>query len=113
MIVTRDNYDLGVNAEDTVRETMRGVLAANGTVSDHLRYEASYVYGETRSRIVELRNRYEDRWLAAIDVVTDPDTGSAGVPLVARSGRDPALAGCVPYNIFGTHAAAIPARPIG
>jgi iron complex outermembrane receptor protein len=103
VIVTRDNYDLGVNAEDTVRETLRGVLAANGTVSDHLRYETSYVYGETRSRIVEMRNRFEDRWAAAIDVVADPTTG---VP-VCRSSLDPEsdsyMPGCVPFNIFGSH----------
>ena len=103
VIVTRDNYDLGVNAEDTVRETLRGVLAANGTVSEHLRYEASYVYGETRSRIVEMRNRFEDRWAAAIDVVADPTTG---VPVCRTSldpGSDTYLPGCVPFNIFGSH----------
>jgi len=101
VIVTRDNFDLGTNGEDSTRETLRGVLAANGTVSDHLRYEASYVYGETRSRIVEVKNRFEDRWLAAIDVVSDPVTG---VP-VCRSSLDPEadgyMPGCVPYNIFG------------
>lgn len=101
VIVTRDNYDLGVNAEDTTRETLRGVLAANGTVSDHLRYEVSYVYGETRSRIVTIKNRIEDNWLAAIDAVSDPVTG---VPVCRRSldpSADDYLAGCVPYNIFG------------
>jgi outer membrane receptor protein involved in Fe transport len=101
VILTRDNYDLGVNAEDTTRETLRAVLAANGNVSDHLRYEASYVYGETRSRIVTVKNRIEDNWLAAIDAVTDPVTG---VPVCRRSldpEADDYLAGCVPYNIFG------------
>jgi iron complex outermembrane receptor protein len=101
VIVTRDNYDLGVNAEDAVRETLRGVLAANGKISDRLQYEVSYVYGETRSRIVENNNRLEDNWLAAIDVVSDPVTG---VP-VCRSSLDPEaegyIPGCVPYNIFG------------
>jgi iron complex outermembrane receptor protein len=101
VLVTRDNFDMGINTEDTLRETLRGVLAANGELSDHLRYEVSYVYGETRSRIVENNNRLEDNWLAAIDVVTDPTTG---VP-VCRSSLDPdsppELAGCVPYNIFG------------
>ncbi len=101
VLVTRDNYDMGINTEDTLRETLRGVLAANGTLSDHLRYEVSYVYGETRSRIVENNNRITDNWLAAIDVVVDPTTG---VP-VCRSSLDPdapeELAGCVPYNIFG------------
>jgi iron complex outermembrane recepter protein len=101
VLVTRDNFDMGINTEDTLRETLRGVLAANGELSDHLRYEVSYVYGETKSRIVENNNRLEDNWLAAIDVVTDPTTG---VP-VCRSSLDPdsppELAGCVPYNIFG------------
>lgn len=99
--VTRDNYDLGINAEDDVRETLRGVLAINGRVSDHLQYEASYVYGETRSTITSINNRQEAQWQAAIDVVTDPDSGQP----VCRSSLDPdappELAGCVPYNIFG------------
>ena len=92
VIVTRDNFDLGTNGEDTKRETLRGVLALSGTVSDHLRYEASYVYGETRSRIVEVNNRNEERWLAAIDVVEN----AMGQPVCRSS-----LEGCVPYNIFG------------
>jgi iron complex outermembrane recepter protein len=101
VLVTRDNYDLGVNAEDTLRETLRGVLALNGTVSDHLRYEASYVYGETKSRIVTVNNRFEDNWLAAIDAVEHPTTGA---PVCRRSldpDADDYLADCVPYNIFG------------
>jgi hypothetical protein len=85
VFLTRDNYDLGVNAEDTTRETLRGVLAANGTLSDNLSYEASYVYGETRSKIVTVRNRFEDNWLAAIDVVEDPDSGAP----VCRRSLDP------------------------
>jgi iron complex outermembrane recepter protein len=100
-LLTRDNYDLGVNGEDTTRETLRGVLAANGTISDHVSYEASYVYGETKSRIVTENNRIEDRWLAAVDVVEDPVTG---VPVCRRS-LDPLaddyIEGCVPYNVFG------------
>jgi outer membrane receptor protein involved in Fe transport len=100
VMLTRDNYDLGVNGEDTVRETLRGVLAANGALSDRLNYEASYVYGETKSEIVSRNNRVLDRWLAAIDVVED----GSGQP-VCRSSLDPdadeSLAGCVPYNIFG------------
>ncbi|MBC8024806.1 MAG: TonB-dependent receptor [Steroidobacteraceae bacterium] len=102
VIVTRDNFDLGTNGEDTTRETLRGVLALSGAVSDNLGWEASYVYGETRSRIVEANNRFEDRWLAAIDVVEDPVSGRE----VCRSSLDPdadsALEGCLPYNIFGT-----------
>ena len=93
VLVTRDNFDMGINTEDALRETLRGVLAANGDLSEHLRYEASYVYGETKSEIVENNNRLEDNWLEAIDVISDPVSGAP----VCRSGTP----GCVPYNIFG------------
>jgi iron complex outermembrane receptor protein len=93
VLVTRDNFDLGINTEDALRETLRGVLAANGELSEHLRYEASYVYGETKSEIVENNNRIEANWLEAIDVISDPVSGAP----VCRSGTP----GCVPYNIFG------------
>lgn len=111
VIVTRDNFDLGTNGEDVKRETLRGVLALNGTVSDHLRYEASYVYGETKSRIVEVKNRNEARWLAAIDVV-DNGMGEAVCRSSLDPDADPALAGCVPYNILASTAAPRQ-RPIG
>ncbi len=101
VLVTRDNYDLGVNGEDAVRETLRGVLAASGTVSDHLRYEASYVYGETKTEITSINNRFEDRWLAAVDVVVDPDTGAPVCRSSLDPDADPSLAGCIPYDIFG------------
>jgi outer membrane receptor protein involved in Fe transport len=91
--LTRDNYDLGINAEDATRETLRGVLAANGSLSDRLQYEVSYVYGETKVEIVEENNRLEEQWLDAIDVISAPGSGQP----VCRSGN----AGCVPYNIFG------------
>jgi outer membrane receptor protein involved in Fe transport len=101
VLLTRDNFDMGINTEDALRETLRGVLAASGDISDHLRYEVSYVYGETRSKITSINNRLEDNWLAAIDVVSDPDSGAP----VCRSSLDPdappELAGCVPYNVFG------------
>ena len=93
VLVTRDNYDLGINAEDAVRETLRGVLAANGQINENLDYEISYVHGETKSRITQENNRIEENWLAAIDVISDPDTGRP----VCRSD----IEGCVPYNIFG------------
>ncbi len=92
VLLTRDNYDLGINTEDVVRETMRVVLAANGRINDHLEYEYSYVWGETSSRIIENNNRLEDNWLEAVDVIT----GANGRP-ECRSGTP----GCVPYNIFG------------
>lgn len=101
VLVTRDNYDLGINTEQVTRETWRAVLGAKGRISPHATYELSYVYGETSSRILSRGNRLEAQWLAAIDAVEDPVTHKP----VCRSSLDPdappELAGCVPYNIFG------------
>lgn len=101
VLMTRDNYDLGVNGEETTRETLRGVLGLNGSVNDHLRYEVSYVYGETKSRILTINNRLEDRWAAAYDVVIDPSTNAPACRSSLEEDPDPALAGCIPYNVFG------------
>jgi iron complex outermembrane recepter protein len=102
-LVTRDNFDLGINSEDNTRKTIRGVVGANGRISEHASYEVSYVYGRTKTDSVEVGDRVTSRWLAAVDVVTDPDSGQP----VCRSKLDPDadadLAGCVPYNIFGEH----------
>ncbi len=101
VLVTRDNFDLGINLEDVTRETLRSVIGANGRISDHAHYEISYVYGQTKSRVLTRGNRLEAQWQAAVDVVEDPDTGQP----VCRSSLDPdsppELAGCIPYNIFG------------
>lgn len=102
--VTRDNFDLGINAEGIRRDTMRGVFGATGKLSDHAKYEVSYVYGQTRSRIVERNNRLTDRWLAAVDVVTDPGSGQPVCRSTLDPDASPDLAGCVPFNIYGEHA---------
>ncbi len=98
--VTRDNLDLGYITEDVDRDTLRGVIGARGELSDRLRYEISYVYGETSSTIYERNDRLTAQWLAAVDVVED----GSGNP-VCRSSLDPdappELAGCLPFNVFG------------
>ena len=111
VLVTRDNFDMGINSEETRRRTVRGVLGASGTLSEHLRYEASYVYGVTNARIETKGNRVTPRWLAAIDAVTDPATGKPTCRSNLAPNPDPFLAGCIPYNIFGDNVrdpAAIP-----
>lgn len=103
VLMLRDNFDLGINGEDIDRDTLRGVVGATGRLTDHAKYDISYVYGETRSRIVSVNNRITANWAAATDVVSDPVTGQP----VCRSSLDPdapaSLAGCVPYNVFGEH----------
>ncbi len=101
VLVTRDNYDLGINLEDVTRETLRSVVGARGEISDHLKYEVSYVYGQTKSRVLSRGNRLERRWQAAIDVVEDPVTGEPVCRVALDPDVRPGLAGCVPYNIFG------------
>lgn len=109
MNISRDNFDLGINGEEVTRDTLRGVIGANGIISDHAKYEVSYVYGETRSRIVNLNNRINARWLAAIDAVTDPSNGNTVCRSSLDPDADPDLAGCVPFNIFGRQATPNPA----
>src|SRR5690606_39208031 len=57
VLVTRDHFDLGINMEDVTRETWRSVVGAKGRISDHTSYEISYVYGQTRSRVLSRGNR--------------------------------------------------------
>lgn len=117
--VSRDNFDFGVRGEDVTRDTMRFVAGMQGDIWSHYNYEVSYTYGQSDVDSIALNNRYNDRFLAAIDVVTDPSTGEAA----CRSNLDPsalpyqpfqgfdfsgplsftpgANSGCRPLNIFG------------
>ena len=119
-MLSRDNFDFGVRGEDNTRETFRSVIGVNGDLfGGDYRYEASYVFGQTDVRSVHLNNRYTDRYLAALDVVTDPATGRP----ICRSNLDPSAlpdqpfqdfdfsgelsftpgagSGCLPLNILG------------
>ncbi|MEO1246818.1 MAG: TonB-dependent receptor [Pseudomonadota bacterium] len=124
--VSRDHFDLGIRGEDITRDTIRTVIGAEGDISNNLRYEVSYVYGETEVDNNISNNRFNDRFAAALDAVIDPATNQA----VCRSNLDPsaqpsnlpvgdydplpgtwagsftpgANSGCVPLNILGTNA---------
>lgn len=116
VLLSRDNYDLGIRGETVDRETLRGVIGADGRISDHATYELSYVYGRTRTRNQSDNNRLSDRYFAALDAVIDPATGLA----TCRSNLNPAgnidpnnfdgpavtftpgpNSGCAPLNFFG------------
>lgn len=115
-LISRDNYDLGVRGERNDRETIRAVAGFEGRISDHARYDISYVFGQTRSDILLTDYRIADRYFAAIDAVRDPATGN----VVCRSSIDPAGnidpnnfdspastftpgagSGCLPLNLLG------------
>lgn len=74
-ITGRDHFDWGRSTYAADRETMRGVLGVDGEITPDVRYEISYVYGKAKQRAVNGGNRIVDRYFAAIDAVTDPDTG--------------------------------------
>jgi len=116
--VFRDHFDFGRRAQRTERETWRGVIGAEGEISDHLSYEVSYTYGKTEIRIDDINNRIRDRYYAALDAVDD-GTGN----VVCRSDLNPfatyfdfnyggppvtftpGASGCSPINILGSNVA--------
>jgi iron complex outermembrane recepter protein len=83
-LLSRDNFDLGIRGERVKRETWRGVIGADGALSDNARYEISYVYGQTKARNTQTSNLIADRYFAALDAVFDPATGQ----IVCRSTID-------------------------
>lgn len=121
-LISRDNFDLGQRGYISDRETMRGVLGFDGDLGSNVRYELSYVYGQTKVDSITPNARITDRYYAALDAVTDPATGEitcrinlpgetivdpieatdiygrgyAGPPVTFEPGE------CVPLNIIGT-----------
>ncbi|MGL3820287.1 TonB-dependent receptor plug domain-containing protein [Sphingopyxis sp. R3-92] len=105
----RDNFDLGIRGETNQRKTYRIVLGLEGELSDHLRYDMSYVYGRTTARYEQTSNLIGDRFFAALDAVYDPGSGQ----IVCRSTLDPSAAAgattftpgagstCRPLNLLG------------
>ncbi len=78
------------NAEEVKRKTYRATLDLTGDIPtpsflDKLRYDASFVYGKTDVDDIQIGNRIEDRFFAALDSVIDPNTGKA----TCRSNLDP------------------------
>lgn len=116
IFVSRDDFELGFATADIERDTYRSAVGFEGSLSDNIRYETSYVYGRTEETNRRINDRIEERWRAAIDAVRDPATGN----IVCRSSLDPTAippqtranlfgltftpgpdSGCVPANIFG------------
>ena len=77
-LISRDNFDLGVNTDRARRDTYRGVIGFDGTLTEgdnsgNLRYEISYVYGRADSTVFGSNNRITDRYFAALDAVAGPN----------------------------------------
>lgn len=79
-LVNRDNFDFGRGSQYAERETIRGVLGAEGRLTEgdgsgNLRYDVSFVFGQAKSRTEDRNARVLDRYYAALDAVVDPATG--------------------------------------
>lgn len=120
VLLNRDNFDLGIRADDIKRDLWRAVAGFKGNLSSTINYEISYTFGQTKVRNLQRNNRFNDRFLAALDAVRDPATGN----IVCRSNLDPndlpfqpfssssfpsgplsftpgPNSGCVPLNLLG------------
>ncbi len=114
-VVGRDNFDFGTfgaRGYRDERETLRGVVGLDGKLSDHLRYELSYVYGRSKSTTLRNDDRVTDRYYAALDAVVGPDgqitcrINLPGQTLIDENnyGQAPTTfqpGQCVPLNVLG------------
>jgi outer membrane receptor protein involved in Fe transport len=94
VVMGRDNFDLASDLKDS-RELTRTVLGLRGDLTDNLQYDISYVYGEVETEEL-VDTRIEDRFYAALDAVTDPDTGD----VVCRSNLDPSTQ---PFSLWSAN----------
>lgn len=70
-LFSRDNLDFGQRRYELDRELFRGVLGANGDLGDHLKYDLSFVFGQSVQRSTNYGDRITDRYFAALDAVDD------------------------------------------
>ena len=124
VLVSRDNFDLGVRGERNRRETYRGVIGLDGRISDNATYELSYVYGQTKTDFTATNYRIRDRYYAALDAVVapngqivcrstldptapsrDPNAAVGGVNTAISTFTPGAGSACRPLNILGENVA--------
>lgn len=115
---SRDNFDFGQRRYQLDRELWRGSLSAEGDLSDHLRYNASFVFGQSVQRSTNYGDRIADRYYAALDAVSDGNGGvtcrinlpgetdifgdSLGNPITFNGPPSTFQKGqCIPLNILG------------
>ncbi|WEK48094.1 MAG: TonB-dependent receptor [Candidatus Andeanibacterium colombiense] len=71
VLFSRDNFDFGQRRYEMNRELIRTVFGAKGDLSDHFRYDLSFVFGQSTQRSTNYGDRIADRYYAAIDAVDD------------------------------------------
>lgn len=114
--IGRDNLTGVRTIRTNTRENWRAVGGFDGEFDNGWTYELSANYGKTR-QVDNQPGRLEDRWHAAIDVITDPATGRPvcrstlfpnalppGGPRAFRTFTPGANSLCRPLNLFGVDA---------
>jgi outer membrane receptor protein involved in Fe transport len=71
--ISRDNFDFGIRQYDMQRELFRTVVGARGDLSPHLKYDISYVFGQSTQKGTNHNDRISDRYYAALDAVVGPN----------------------------------------
>lgn len=115
---SRDNFDFGVRQYEMERELWRTVVGVKGDLGSNLKYDVSYVFGQSTQRGTNRNDRIADRYYAALDSVSDGAGGvtcrinlpgqttingeSLGNPIVYTGAPVSFRPGqCVPLNILG------------
>ncbi len=94
--ITLDPIGIGTGHTETDRETTRFVSGFEGSFDNGFDYEASINYGRYDEKITLNNALINDRFLAAIDAVTDPASGSPACRVEVDAA---AAATTTPFNI--------------
>ena len=99
--ILRRNVEGGTRNADLHHTNFRGVLGSRGDLGKSWSYDAYYQYGHTSLDSTQTGNFSIARLRRALNVTTDPRTGSAtfGQP-ICRSLLDGSDSNCVPLDIF-------------
>lgn len=94
--ITIDPIGIGEGLTVNTRETLRGVISLDGFLNNGWSWDTSAVYGQFTLETAGKNRIIVDRFMAAIDAVTDPATGQA----TCRANIDPAAPAMgTPFNI--------------
>lgn len=74
-MISRDNFDFGIRRYEMERKLFRTVVGADGELSSHLKYDISYVFGQSTQESTNRNDRISDRYYAALDAVVNPVNG--------------------------------------
>lgn len=116
-LFSRDNFDMGIRGSTMERELFRTVVGAKGDLGSNLRYDLSYVFGQSTQKATNLNDRITDRYYAALDAVSAGGGVTCRINLPGETsinggnyGGQPVFNGapktfskgqCVPLNMLG------------